>query len=180
MPVRSMATSPKLYARLAGALYLATILAGASALAPGGGGLVASLIATACYVAVTLLLYGIFKPVDPDRALLATVFSLVGCALGALSPFHLAPLGLSPLVFFGLYCVLIGPLILRSTFLPRILGVLMAVGGAGWLTFLSPSLGGYLFPYNVVPGVVGEVSLTLWLLVKGLDVRRWKESPRRT
>ena len=83
-------------------------------------------------------------------------------------------------MFFGLYCVLIGPLILRSTFLPRILGVLMAVGGAGWLTFLSPSLGGYLFPYNVVPGVVGEVSLTLWLLVKGLDVRRWKESPRRT
>src|SRR6266436_4128408 len=40
-------------------------------------------------------------------------------------------------VFFGVYCLLIGYLIFRSPFLPRILGVLMAIAGFGWLTFLS-------------------------------------------
>ena len=179
MADRTRASSPQLRARIAGALYLVTILAGASSLVLGSGRLAASLIATACYVAVTLLFYGIFRPVNQDRSLLAAVFSLVGCALGALTPFHLAPLGLSPLVFFGLYCLLIGSLIWRSTFLPRILGALMAVGGLGWLTFLSPWLSGRLFPYNVVPGVIGEGALTLWLLMKGVDVRQWKESPRR-
>jgi hypothetical protein len=40
------------------------------------------------------------------------------------------------LVFFGFYCVLIGYLILRSTFPPTTLGVLMVFVGLGWLTFL--------------------------------------------
>jgi len=42
------------------------------------------------------------------------------------------------LVFFGMFNSLIGYLIFKSTFLPRILGVLMALSGLGWLTFLSP------------------------------------------
>jgi len=50
-------------------------------------------------------------------------------------------------VFFGFYCLLIGYLIFRSAFLPRILGVLMAFAGLGWLTFLSPPLANYLSPY---------------------------------
>ena len=40
-------------------------------------------------------------------------------------------------VFFGVYCLLIGYLIFKSAFLPRILGVLMAFAGLGWLTFLN-------------------------------------------
>lgn len=55
-----------------------------------------------------------------------------------LEQFHVAPLSRSPLLFFGPYCLLIGYLILRSTFLPRILGVLMALAGFGSLAFLSP------------------------------------------
>jgi hypothetical protein len=73
------------------------------------------------------------------------------------------------LVFFAFYCLLIGYLILRSTFLPRILGALMVLAGMGWLTFLSPLLANYLSPYTQVFGFLAEVALMLWLLVKGVD-----------
>ncbi|PYQ27390.1 MAG: hypothetical protein DMF57_18420 [Acidobacteria bacterium] len=63
----------------------------------------------------------------------------------------------------------------RSTFLPRALGVLMAFGGLGWLTFLSPALAKVLSPYNLAPGILGEGVLTLWLLVFGVNAERWKE-----
>jgi hypothetical protein len=82
---------------------------------------------------------------------------------------------MNPLVFFGFYCTLIGYLIFRSTFLPRILGVLMAIGGLGWLTFASPSLSHSLYPYNLAPGIIGEGALTLWLLAVGLNKQRWNE-----
>jgi hypothetical protein len=78
-------------------------------------------------------------------------------------------------VFFGFYCLLIGYLIFRSTFLPRILGLLMAFAGLGWLTFLSPPLANHLSPYILVLGFVAELALMLWLLVMGVDVQRWKE-----
>jgi hypothetical protein len=84
------------------------------------------------------------------------------------------------LVFFGFYCVLVGYLLFRSTFLPRILGVLMAIAGLCYLTsslatFLSPEVAARLFPYILVPGSVAELSLILWLLVKGVNDQRWKE-----
>jgi hypothetical protein len=79
------------------------------------------------------------------------------------------------LVFFGVYCLVIGYLIFRSAFLPRILGVLMAFAGLGWLSFLSPPLGNSLIPYNEVLGGLAEISLMLWLLVKGVNVQRWEE-----
>ncbi len=80
------------------------------------------------------------------------------------------------LVPFGISCVLIGFLVFRSTFLPRILGVLMGVAGGAYLLFLSPALGNRLFiPWIVVPAVVGEASLTLWLLVMGVRADRWQQ-----
>jgi hypothetical protein len=162
--------SPRFKARIAGVFYLLTFLSGGAALFVRGRlGLVVGLIAGACYIAVTLLFYYIFKPVNRSLSLLAAFFSLVGCAIGALTPFHLAPPHINNLVFFGFYCLLIGYLIFRSTFLPRILGVLMAFGGLGWLTFLSPPLANYLSPYNLAPGIIGEGALTLWLLVIGVN-----------
>jgi hypothetical protein len=78
-------------------------------------------------------------------------------------------------VFNGFYCLLVGYLIFRSTFLPPILGALMAFAGLGWLTCLSPRLAHYLSPYNLALGILGQESIMLWLLVLGLNAQRWKE-----
>ncbi len=114
---------------------------------------------------------------DRTISALAALCSLVGCTITLLDTLHLVAAPVSPLVFFGLYCLLIGYLILRSTFLPRLLGVLMALGGLGWLTYLSPSLSSRLVPYNMAPGILGEASLTLWLLLAGVNAKRWLEQP---
>jgi hypothetical protein len=175
MVQRIAAASPRAKARIAGAFYLLTILAGVFGPVSVRGRVVADLIATACYIAVTLLFYDIFKPVNRSLSLVAAFFSLVGCAIGVLNRFELVPWHISPLVFFGCYCLLIGYLIFRATFLPRILGALMALGGLGWLTFLSAPLAKDLSPYNVAPGIIGESVLALWLLVAGLDAQRWQD-----
>lgn len=109
---------------------------------------------------------------------MAAAFSLVGCALSILGFFHVDLFHANPLVFFGCYCLVIGYLILRSTFLPRVLGALMSVGGLGWLTFVSPALATYLSPYNMLPGILGETALTGWLLAAGVNGQRWKAQAR--
>lgn len=130
-------------ARVAGLLYLINIATSLIAFSGKGGHslIVASgITATASYLGVTILLYYLFKPVNARLSLLAAFFSLTGCIVGVLSPFRVLPLHIHSLVFFGFYCLLIGILILRSNFMPRILGGLMAVAGLGWLTFLSRPL----------------------------------------
>ncbi|HKE03549.1 MAG TPA: DUF4386 domain-containing protein [Blastocatellia bacterium] len=84
------------------------------------------------------------------------------------------------MLFFGFHCLLIGYLIYRSTFLPRILGALMAITGLCYLTnsfanVLSPALAARLFTYLMPLGLPGELSLTLWLLAIGVNVQRWKD-----
>ena len=79
------------------------------------------------------------------------------------------------LVFFGFYAPLIGYLTIRSTFLPRILGVLGILGGLGWLCFLYPPLAYRLLPYILALGLLGAGAKILWLLVFGVDEQRWKE-----
>jgi hypothetical protein len=86
-----------------------------------------------------------------------------------------AQAGYVALVFFGVFQLLIGYLIFRSTFLPRILGALMALGGLGWLTFLSPPLANHLLTYLEVLGLLAEGPLMLWLLVMGVNGQRWNE-----
>jgi hypothetical protein len=170
------------------------------------------LVSTAFYVGATLFVYEVLRPVNRSLSLLAAFFSLVGCAVGAVSClFDFAPFVLLKgasylsvftlaqlqalalmflklrgeannigLVFFGLHCLGVGYLIFRSTFMPRIIGVLMMFAGVGWLTFLSPPLANSLAPFNMMPGGIGELSLTLWLLVKGVNVQRWNEQETRT
>ena len=83
------------------------------------------------------------------------------------------------MVAFGFHVILIGYLIFRSTFLPRFLGVWLAIAGVCYLTnsfanFLSPEFAAHLLPYILFPGAV-EIVLALWLLVRGVNVQRWKE-----
>ncbi|MBL8293043.1 MAG: DUF4386 domain-containing protein [Bryobacterales bacterium] len=84
------------------------------------------------------------------------------------------------LVFFGFHCIAAGYLILKSGFFPRILGVLMALGGSGYIINISASvvpspIAAVLFPYVLIPAGIAEVSLAFWLLAIGVDVQRWNE-----
>jgi hypothetical protein len=76
-------------------------------------------------------------------------------------------------IFLGLSTMLTGWLMLRSTFLPRALGVLGLVGGAGWLAFIYPPLGGSLFVPIALVALLGCAVTIGWLLVRGVDERRW-------
>jgi hypothetical protein len=68
-----------------------------------------------------------------------------------------------------------GYLIFRSTFMPRVLGVLMAIAGLLWLIFLYPLLANRMLVEIEAPGFVAELALMLWLLIRGVNVQRWKE-----
>lgn len=165
--------TPSQQARVAGICYLLTFVTGMIALRMSGW-TVANLVADVCYVGVTVLFYRIFAPVNRRLSLVAALFSAAGCLVGLLA-FLGIKVPLTPLPLFGVYCLLIGYLIIRSTFLPRILGVLLMIGGVSWLTFAYVPFARMLAPYNYVPGIVAEGLLTLWLLVMALDTRRWWE-----
>jgi hypothetical protein len=165
---------------------------------------VASLIAGACYMGVTVILYDLLKPVNRTLSMLAASFGVAGVAVGGASAIsHFAPLVVlasSPygaaftpgqlqalaymalrlqtvltsaaMVFFGIQCFSAGYLIVRSTFIPRILGVLLAIGGlsyvtASFATFLAPQFGARLALYILPTGLLGEGSLCVWLIVTG-------------
>jgi hypothetical protein len=179
MMSRVAEASPRPRARLTGVVYFLYFLTAISGeLFVGRTRLVlydaADLIAHALYIALTLLMFYLFRPVNSNLSMLAALFGLMGCANDVLNLFHRAPYKINSLVFFGPYCLLLGYLISRSTFLPRILGVLLMLAGLGWLIFLSP-LGNHLSTYLQVLGFLAELSLCLWLLVMGVDVQRWKE-----
>lgn len=223
--------SPRRLARLAGTFYLLTILLGIFAqafvsgrlVAPGNASVTAAnilqheslyragfavyLVEMACQITMTVLFYGLLRPVNRNASLLAAIFGLTGCVIKILARlFFFAPLLVLggarylsvfdakqlealallflrmnyvaetiALVFFGLYAVVKGYLIIRSTFLPRILGAIGAVAGLGWLTYLYEPLARGLLPFILAAALIGSASLIGWLLVFGVDEQRWTE-----
>ncbi|RUL74944.1 DUF4386 domain-containing protein [Dyella choica] len=113
-----------------------------------------------------------------------------GGAMAAFSPAQLQGLSylslqlqdtglLISFVFYGLDEMLAGYLIFRSGFLPRLLGVLLALSGLsyftdGFVSFISPSLQNRLLPYLLFPCLPGEGSIALWLTIVGLNVQKWR------
>jgi len=80
-------------------------------------------------------------------------------------------------VIGGVAYAIQGYLIFRSGFLPKVLGVLLALGGLGFVIrsfalALAPS---YASLGLLLPTAVAGLALTAWLLVKGVDVRKWEE-----
>lgn len=172
-----IAALPRSKARIAGLLYLLSVATAVCGefLLPGRLGLLAVLFPVACYVAVTLLLYSLFRPVNRNMALLAAGSGLVGLAFEAS---QWQPRGMNVgMVFHGVYCLLIGYLAFSSGFVPRILGALMAFAGSVWLTYLSAALANRVSPYNTASGLLGEAALMLWLLVRGVTMRTAGNKP---
>jgi uncharacterized protein DUF4386 len=83
-------------------------------------------------------------------------------------------------VFYGFDFLCVAYLVFRSTFLPRALGVLLAIDGVAYLVhsvtdLMVPVFAGHLVPWIGLPPLVCEGSLCLWLVVVGVDVQRWKQ-----
>jgi hypothetical protein len=171
-------------ARLTGLIYLLYFLTAIPAQflvthALPTWGLAFNIISFAFYIAVTVLFYFLFLPAGRILSLIAAICSLTGSAVGLLNLFHHMP-QINPLWFFGPYCLLIGILILRSTFLPWLLGVLMVLAGLGWLAFLYPPIAREAgLPLEAL-GVLAEAALMLWLLAAGVNLSRWKKQSRLT
>ena len=183
MMKRIAEVSARFKARMAGVLFLLLVLtAGLTEFFARGklslaADLAAGFIEVSCMIAVTLLLYDIFKPVDRRLSLLAASFNFVALTLELLQVLpHGVNIGLG---FHGFYWILISYLIFKSTFLPRILSALTAIAGLCWLTFLSPPLANYLSPYNLASALLVEGSVFLWFLVMGLNVPKWEEKTSR-
>ena len=222
--------SPKAKARLAGGLYLLTMIMGgfaqgvvsdrlmvvgdAAATATNIGahaslfrlGFAVYLVEMVCQLTMTSLFYELLKPVSRSVARIATIIGVVGCTIKTVARlFFIAPVlllggakylsvfsaeqlhatGLLSLrvnymgetiamVFFGFYALMLGYLIFNSGFLPRFLGILSALGGIGWLTYLYEPLAARLVPIVLGIAFVGALAKVVWLLAFGVDEARWK------
>ncbi|MEA2766414.1 MAG: hypothetical protein QOK07_2818 [Gemmatimonadaceae bacterium] len=220
------------YAKVAGVLFLLSMLAGffgelyapshiivagdAAATAKNivannllfRAGFAAYLVEAVCDISLSLVMYEILKPVRKDLALLAAFFGLVSTAVFAVgelfyfgsslivggavslksfSPDQLNDLSLLSLkmyglgsgifmAFYGLATFLRGYLIYRSGFLPKALGALLALAGLGFIVsnFVLVLAPAYASDFLLLPMFLAGVSMTVWLLVRGVDVEKWE------
>jgi hypothetical protein len=84
------------------------------------------------------------------------------------------------LVFYGVAWIIRGWLMIRSGYLPWVLGLLMLLGGLGFATMtfaivLAPRFANDLLLFMMAPG---GVLLSLWLLFRGIDPAKWAESAK--
>jgi hypothetical protein len=226
-------SSPLAAARSAGALWLIAIVASIASVIgtypldwrADPAALTASAINTAssirvgfalrffgkiCYLAVSVILYELLKPVNRTVALFSAFCGVAGLLSGISSFSDFTALSLleesrrvaQPLadklqasavtiiathslepgredVFFGFQIGALGFLIARSHFIPRPLGLILLLGGVAFLVtfftgFLSPTLDARLAPLLLSIVILGEGSLALWLLLRGVNVDRWR------
>ncbi|MEP7228697.1 MAG: DUF4386 domain-containing protein [Ginsengibacter sp.] len=83
------------------------------------------------------------------------------------------------LIFFGFTCLANGYLIFRSGYLPRTIGALIQIAGLcylvnSFLLLIAPQFADVIFPVIMAPSFIAELSLCLWLIVKGVNVPKWE------
>jgi len=232
--IRNLETSPQIYARAGGVLYLFIIIAGlcselfirsnlivsndpaatASNIIASQFlwrvGIVIDLMMHVCDMPLMVILYVLLSPVNKHLALIAVLLNviqssvMVAYKLNLVKALHLlgsaeylkvfepdqlhtlAYLAIRAdtngfaigLIFFGFACLIYGYLIFRSGYLPKVLGVLMQIAGLcylvnNFLLLLVPKFANILF---LAPCFISELSLTLWFLVKGVNITRWEEA----
>jgi len=88
------------------------------------------------------------------------------------------------MVFFGCHVASIGYLMFRSALVPRIIGAVLVAGGSSYIissfaSFVAPAVGARLSPFVIPIAILGEGSLTLWLLFKGVNAGEYaRQIPR--
>lgn len=226
-------TSIQTYARIAGLLFLLSIIGGgfgefyvptriivagdAEATARNivaldsffRWGFAGYLLEAACDISLAWIMYVLLRPVQKDIALLAAFFGLVSTAVFAVaelffygstfilggadylktfSPAQLNTLGLVSikfysyggtifLAFYGIATAIRGYLIYRSVYFPKLLGLLLMLAGLGFIAknfaaVLAPRFPSDLF---MIAMPFAGIALMFWLLVKGVDVAKWKD-----
>jgi hypothetical protein len=84
------------------------------------------------------------------------------------------------LIFFGFECLIDGYLIFKTGYLPKVLGVMIQIAGVCYLinsfaAILAPKLANQISPAILLPPFVGELSICLWLIFKGVNLVKWNE-----
>ena len=219
------------YARVAGVLFLISLIAGGLGEAYIPSKIIAAdaattalniknyellyrlgfatfLIESLCDVTLIMIMYALLAPVNKRLSLLAALFGLMGTALFAAGElFYFAPLvlgggsylktfsaeqlnaftllslkfygyvGMIFTAYYGMAWIVRGYLMFKSTYLPKFLGILMAVGGFGFVVrnfamILAPAYASDFFLLSMFPG---GLILTMWLLIKGVNSSKWEE-----
>jgi len=161
------------------ALYIAVTALFYGLLAPVNRSL-AAMMAFFSLVGCIVQIFGGMLQVAPLTILrdtqLAGAFTVVQLQSAAQLSFKLYPEVFNiSLVLFALFDFFLGYLIYKSTYLPRFLGAWFMIAGAVGLLFLWPPLGTAL-RFVIIPiGGLAEVTLMFWLIVKGVDVSKWRE-----
>lgn len=83
------------------------------------------------------------------------------------------------LIFFGMACLVRAYLIVQSGYFPKAIGLLLGLAGLCYLInsaalLLAPALAAMLFPAIMMPPLVGELALCLWMMVRGVDAQAWQ------
>ncbi|MGV3624828.1 MAG: DUF4386 domain-containing protein [Archangium sp.] len=149
-------------------------------------------------IALTAVLYVALRPAGPALSLTAMLarivmtvlqgVNLLLCMVALSSPSSaLLVLGVKAQsvhvweLAFGLHCVAVGVLVFRSGFAPKVFGVLMALAGVGYFmngagSFALPSLASFSAGFVGVAALVGEVPFVFWLLIRGVDEKRYEHA----
>ena len=83
-------------------------------------------------------------------------------------------------MFFALHLLVLGYVVYKSGYLPKILGIMLVVAASGYFidsfgTVLLPQYEALYASVVVLTAIVGELPLSFWLLIKGINVEQWKK-----